>query len=334
VISPPIWKKLWFIVLLSAIIIYIIYLIIKIRERNHRKMQEYLKKTLDERTKEVVEQKEEIELQRDQLEQTNKVLESKNKDITDSINYAQRIQAAILPSKTTLQKYFKSSFIFYRPRDIVSGDFYWFEKYHDKFIILCADATGHGVPGAFMSLISITLIKDIIKTSDPDHPGMILTKLDNEIKNTLNQEIDADIKTHDGLDVSVCIIDLNTNFLTYASALRPLFVFASGEMKYIKGSRFPVGGVKTTQKNFEEVKIQLSQGDSIYMFTDGYPDQFGGGDMYEGGKKMKMIRFKNIISKIIHEDINRQYETIENEFDSWKGKYPQIDDVLVIGIKI
>lgn len=328
-IKPPLWKRAWFIILVIVIIAYVIYLIIKIRERNHRKLQEYLQKTLDERTREVIKQKEEIELQKNKLEQANIELESKNKDITDSINYAQRIQAAILPHAGKLKEFFNESFIFYRPRDIVSGDFYWFDKMNDKIILICADATGHGVPGAFMSLIGITIIKDLIKTHSLESPAKLLSLLDKEIINTLNQEGINSRWTYDGYDMSICFIDTSENKLIFASAMRPAYLYKNKQLIQLKGTRYPIGGGIIREKAFEDNVIDFKMGDSIYLFSDGYPDQFGG----QSGKKMKMNRFKEILLEVANEDFEKQREIIENNFDIWKGNYSQIDDVLVIGVK-
>ena len=177
-VHPPLWKRWWFIMLCIAAIVSLFYLYIKYRERKQIQFQQYLQKLLDERTREVVEQKEEIEL--------------KNRDITDSITYAQRIQSSILPSLKKLQDNFSGCFIFYQPRDIVSGDFYWFDKITDsKFVIVCGDSTGHGVPGALMSMIGTTLIKDICNRPDVVSPSKILEKLDEEILQTLNQNNEA-----------------------------------------------------------------------------------------------------------------------------------------------
>ncbi|KPL20508.1 MAG: hypothetical protein AMS23_10850, partial [Bacteroides sp. SM1_62] len=196
IIRKPYWKSWWFITTVVLILIGSVVLIIKIRERNHKRLQAFLQKSLDERTKEVVEKKEEIE--------------QKNREITDSINYAQRIQASILPPLQKLRENFPGFFVLYMPRDIVSGDFYWFDKVgKDRFIVVCADSTGHGVPGAFMSMIGATLIKDIINRQDIIRPSQILTTLDNEITETLNQNIEAEQST-DGMDIIVCEINTST----------------------------------------------------------------------------------------------------------------------------
>ncbi len=227
-VKIPIWKAWWFIVSLVVLVLATIFIIFKIRERNQKAIQEYLQRQLDERTREVVMQKEEIEI--------------KNRDITDSINYAQRIQASILPSIKKLHDAFTGSFVFYQPRDIVSGDFYWYEKVSDnKFMVVCADSTGHGVPGAFMSMIGTTLIKDICLRSGIQTPSQVLTTLDNEVREALNQNVETN-GSNDGMDIIVAEVDMNTYKFRVSSAMRPVIIYSGGEQIYVKGSRSSVGG--------------------------------------------------------------------------------------------
>lgn len=316
-VKLPVWKTWWFISLMVIILVIAIIIIIKYRERKQRQIQEYLEQRLDERTREVVEQKEEIEI--------------KNRDITDSINYAQRIQASILPPIKRLQLNFSGSFIFYQPRDIVSGDFYWFDRINEnKFIIVCADSTGHGVPGAFMSMIGTTLIKDICMREEINSPSAILRELDSELRATLNQNIDVE-QSNDGMDIIVCEIDVRTHYLRYASAMRPMIVYRNGEQIYVKGSRSSVGGQYDKEdKIFKDEGVQLGEGDLIYMFSDGYPDQFGG----SVGKKFKMARLKNLLRDIYQKPMEEQYEYVKSTFNLWREDFEQVDDVLFMGIKI
>ncbi len=316
-IKKPFWKTLWFFITSFVIIIFVFFVIIKYRESKQKQLQEYLENQLAIRTKEVIAQKNEIEL--------------KNRDITDSINYAQRIQASILPSIRRLQDHFSGSFVFYKPRDIVSGDFYWFDIVKDeKFVIVCADSTGHGVPGAFMSMIGTTLIKDICMRSDVNSPSEILFMLDNELKNTLNQNLEAE-RSNDGMDIIVCEVDLTNRFVRFASAMRPLIIYKDGEEIYLKGSRSSVGGhMQKEDKDFEEQGFQLNKGDIIYMFSDGYPDQFGG----PLGKKFKMVRLRNMLRDMHQKPMELQYETVKNTFREWKHGEEQVDDVLFMGLKI
>jgi serine phosphatase RsbU (regulator of sigma subunit) len=265
-----------------------------------------------------VEQKEEIEI--------------KNRDITDSITYAKRIQTSMLPPIKRLQQHFSGCFVFYSPRDIVSGDFYWFDQVSsNKFTIVCADSTGHGVPGAFMSMIGSTLIKDICMREAGNSPSQVLQVLDNELRNTLNQNLEDGTKPSDGMDIIVCEIDLKTHYVRYASAMRPMIIYRNGEEYFVKGSRNSVGGHYDREENlFEDEGLQLGKGDIIYMFSDGYSDQFGG----PMGKKFKMVRLKNLLQDIHQKPMEEQYTHVRNTFNLWKENYEQVDDVLFMGIKI
>jgi ligand-binding sensor domain-containing protein/serine phosphatase RsbU (regulator of sigma subunit) len=317
-VKPPIWKTWWFISLTALLLGLGLFSIVKIREQKQKKLQEYLERELTTRTKEVVEQKE--------------VIEIKNRDITDSINYAKRIQTSMLPPIKRLQHHFSGSFVFYCPRDIVSGDFYWFDQVNNnKFAIVCADSTGHGVPGAFMSMIGSTLIKDICNRETGNSPSKVLQVLDCELRNTLNQNLDDGTKPGDGMDIIVCEIDLKTHYVRYASAMRPMIIYRNGEEVFIKGSRNSVGGHYDKEDNlFEDEGLQLSKGDIIYMFSDGYSDQFGG----PLGKKFKMVRLKNLLQDIHNKPMDEQCLHVKNTFNLWKEKYEQVDDVLFMGIKI
>ncbi|MFO7827882.1 MAG: two-component regulator propeller domain-containing protein [Bacteroidales bacterium] len=315
-IRPPFWKTWWFISLSIILGIGIIYFIIKYREQKQKELQEYLEKELDARTREVVEQKE--------------VLEIKNRDITDSINYAQRIQSSILPSIKTINENFSGAFVYFRPRDIVSGDFYWYDKVNkDKFLIVCADSTGHGVPGAFMSMIGTTLIKDICVRSDVDSPSEVLERLDKELQGTLNQNVEAE-RANDGMDIIVCEIDVNTHYMRFSSAMRPVILYKNKELQYVRGNKASIGGDAKAEKRFESIGFQLNKGDIVYMFSDGYPDQFGG----PRGKKFKMDRVKNMLADVCDKPMDEQNEYIGKTFDEWRGKLQQVDDVLFMGVKI
>jgi ligand-binding sensor domain-containing protein/serine phosphatase RsbU (regulator of sigma subunit) len=318
-VKLPVWKTWWFISLSVITLLFSIYLYIKIRERKQKLLQEYLERELVARTKEVVEQKE--------------VIEIKNRDITDSINYAKRIQTSMLPPIKRLQQHFSGCFVFNNPRDIVSGDFYWFDQVNsNKFVIICADSTGHGVPGAFMSMIGSTLIKDICSRTEVNSPSQVLQVLDNELRNTLNQNLlDDGTKPSDGIDIIVCEIDLKTHYVRYASAMRPMIIYSNGEEIFVKGSRNSVGGQYEREVNvFEDEGMQLGKGDIIYMFSDGYSDQFGG----PLGKKFKLVRLKNLLQEIHNKPMDEQFLHVKDSFHQWKENYDQVDDVLFMGIKI
>lgn len=317
-VKPPLWKRWWFIGLVIVALFGLIYAYIKYRERKQILFQKYLQKLLDERTREVVEQKEEIE--------------SKNRDITDSITYAQRIQTSILPSIKRLHDTFSGCFIFYSPRDIVSGDFYWFDRISDsKFVIVCGDSTGHGVPGALMSMIGTTLIKDICNRPDVVSPSNILEKLDEEMRLTLNQNLEAE-KSCDGMDMIACEIDTQNYIVKVASAMRPIIIYQNGVQIYVAGSKSSIGGNEMALeiKDFENQEFQLSKGDLIYMFSDGYPDQFGG----PMGKKFKMVRLRNLLRDIHELPMEEQYHHVKNTFNLWRDQLDQVDDVLFMGIRL
>ncbi len=316
-IATPIWKRWYFYLGIAFLAVLVILVVIKLRERNLRLENERIERELVIRTKEVMEQKREIEY--------------KNRDITDSINYAQRIQASILPPFSRLEDNFAESFVFYQPRDIVSGDFYWFDRVNEsKFLIVCADSTGHGVPGAFMSMIGTTLIKDICIRPDVKSPSEILETLDREVANTLNQNVDNLGRSTDGMDLTVCEFDIKRNYLRFSSAMRPIMIFHKNELMYIRGSRNSIGGYATHEKSFENREFQLDHGDLVYLFSDGYPDQFGG----PHGKKFKMMRLKNLLQDICHKPLKEQFEHVTNNFKLWQGDNEQVDDILFMGLKM
>ncbi len=315
-IRKPVWRMWWFILLMIILASGVIVIIIRYREKAQKRVKEYLENELEERTGEVIKQKEEIELQ--------------NREITDSINYAQRIQASLLPVVSKLDNAFGGSFTFFRPRDIVSGDFYWFDQVSDdKYIIVCADSTGHGVPGAFMSMIGSALIQEIVTRKEITRPSEILSTLDKEISSTLNQGDDENT-TSDGMDMTVCEFNQKTRMLRFASAMRPVILIMDGEQYYIRGNKSSVGGESATEKYFDDQEYFLKEGDIIYMFSDGFPDQFGG----PAGKKLKIIRLKALIDEIKDLPINEQHASVSKYFDNWKGDLDQVDDVLFMGIKI
>lgn len=315
-IKKPLVKTWGFILSVIALIAGGFIFILKQREKGQKKVQEYLEKELDARTSVVLKQKGEIELQ--------------NIEITDSINYAKRIQTSILPEFNRVQETFSDAFLFFRPRDIVSGDFYWFDKIdEDRFMLVCADSTGHGVPGAFMSMIGSTLLQDIVTRQHIYKPSEILTRLDKQIFSTLNQNIELGV-SNDGMDVVICEINVKTRHIRFASAMRPVILVMDNEPYYIKGNRSSVGGESVIEKYFDDQEYYLNAGDTIYMFSDGLPDQFGGTD----GKKMKIARLKKLIEDVSNLNMSGQKEVITKFYDEWKGNHDQVDDVLLIGIRL
>jgi serine phosphatase RsbU (regulator of sigma subunit) len=259
------------------------------------------------------------------------IIEKKNIQITDSITYAKRIQDSILPSEEMLQKYFPESFIFFQPRDIVSGDFYWFSERAGKLFIAVADCTGHGVPGAFMSMIGNTLLNEIVNEKGIYDPSEILSRLDEGVSTALSQSKNEKQTQEDGMDISFCVIDKTKKEIEFASANHSLYVFKSGKPEIVFGDIYSIGGVFGKKgKSFTKKKISIGQNTVVFMSTDGYHDQFGG----EKKKKFMSGRFEEMLGKCANENSANQKKTIGDTFNSWKGENKQLDDVLVIGMKL
>lgn len=257
-----------------------------------------------------------------------KIIEDKNKDITDSINYAKKIQDAILPTNEDICLGIERFFVMFKPRDIVSGDFYWHHTFEDKSqIIAVADCTGHGIPGALVSVIGSSLLNEIVKQRNIKSPAKILQNLDEGVNNGLGSATKPGDQ-RDGMDISICFINASKTKLIFSGAFRPLLKVTPHEMTEYKGSRFPIGGGDLySEKTFEEQEIPINPGDSFYMFSDGFADQFGG----PKGKKLMIKRFKDVLRKNIHLTFDEQCLELENFMENWKGEHDQNDDVLVVG---
>jgi PAS domain S-box-containing protein len=256
-------------------------------------------------------------------------IHEKNKKINDSINYARRIQNAILPDTSIINKYLPDSFVLYKPRDVVSGDFPWFVQSGDNIFIAAVDCTGHGVPGALLSLIGYFLLNDIVRSRGVTDPGKILDLLDEGVTQTLRQDR-GDAATKDGMDIALCRIDTKNNVVEYAGAHRPLLVMKGGVMEEVKGDRFPVGGgYAKNQVSFRTTRVQVKTGDSIYFSSDGYPDQFGGSD----GRKLGSKRMRELVELYHGLPSTDAQNAFDNAWESWRGNHKQTDDVLLIAIK-
>jgi serine phosphatase RsbU (regulator of sigma subunit) len=253
-------------------------------------------------------------------------IEDKNRDITDSIQYAKRIQGAILPSDKTVKTYLQNSFIMYLPKDIVAGDFYWLEHKDDKVLFAAADCTGHGVPGAMVSVVCNNALNRAVREFQLTEPAKILDKVTDLVIETFEQS-DANIK--DGMDIALCSLNLNTNELQYAGANNSLYLIANNELLEIKSDKQPIGKYMNKQPFTNHTK-QLNSNDSIYLFTDGYADQFGG----EKGKKFKYKQFKELLLKIHQQSMPKQLSELNSTFKTWKGELEQIDDVCILGVRI
>jgi PAS domain S-box-containing protein len=255
-------------------------------------------------------------------------IQAKNKKITESINYAKRIQTAILPNTRVINRALPDSFILYKPRDVVSGDFPWYMQVKDDIYIAAVDCTGHGVPGALLSLIGYFLLNDIVRSRKVTDPGIILDLLDEGVTKTLRQDEDA--STKDGMDIALCKINMNTSEVEYAGAHRPLYIMKGGVMEEVKGNKFPIGGgIFKNQTNFTNTKIKLEKGDSIYFSSDGFPDQFGGPE----GRKFGPKKTREIIERVHTLSMREASAVFDAEWEAWRGDTRQTDDVLLIGIK-
>lgn len=309
-VIPPWWKTNTFYAGSILFSIAFVFVFIRMRTAKIEKEKKVLEQKVAERTAE---------------------LAQKNKDITSSIQYAKRIQDAILPTRDQIQKHFPESFVLFKPKDIVSGDFYWFGEKNGRKIAACVDCTGHGVPGAFMSMIGTNLLNQIIYENGVVQPSAILAALNQGVRTALKQGMQSENETTDGMDISLCSIDLNTRELQFSSALRHLVILSNGKLEKIDGNKFPIGGAQwNTERNFTNHLKFLNKGDMIYMFSDGYADQFGG----EKGKKFMIKHLHSTLTEVHSLPIADQKQVLDARLETWKGEHSQVDDVLVIGIRI
>ena len=274
-----------------------------------------------------------ILLQEDKLNasllQSKMALEIKSQETLDSILYAKRIQEAILPLRSKIKRSLVDSFVFHLPRDIVSGDFYWFKKIDDKIFIASVDCTGHGVPGAFMSMIGTILLDDIVEKKGIHEPDMILNELHQDVVKALKQNT-REKASKDGMDIALCVIDEEFTTLQFAGAFRPLLHIRKGELTRIKSDSAPIGGFSNNTPTFAKYSIALEKGDIFYIYSDGYADQFGG----DNNKKYMTRKFRQFLQDISDHSMEKQGELLEKEFNDWRGHNDQVDDILVIGFRV
>ncbi|MEX2596227.1 MAG: SpoIIE family protein phosphatase [Salibacteraceae bacterium] len=294
-----------------------------VMRKNLKEYSEDMEKKVKERTAEVVRQKEEIEKQSEQIAELYE-------QVKDSILYAKRIQEAILPSHEEISSSLKNSMVLFRPKDIVSGDFYWFSEKEDKVIIAAADCTGHGVPGALMSMIGSSLLNEIVNEKGITQPNEILMALKQGVIKALNKHPSSD-QTKDGMDIALCSIPKDGNVIEFAGANNPLWLIRNNEIIDYRGDRQPVGiygdNIDTPYTNNT---VELEKGDTVYIFSDGYADQFGG----PNGKKFKYSQFKKLLIKVNNETMERQRDILNARIEEWMGdEEEQIDDILVVGIQ-
>ncbi len=262
-----------------------------------------------------------------EIRKQKEIIEAKNKDITASISYAERIQKASLPSLEIIEEELNDYFILFKPKDIVSGDFYWFTKIDDLFIIAAIDCTGHGVPGAFMSLVGLNLLSAIVMENNITEPHMILEELHKRVQSALRQSATAN---QDGMDAAICVIDRKKKIVEFSGARNPLVYIQNNELFKIKGDRKSVGGNQSAAKYFTKQTISIEKPTSFYIFSDGYQDQFGG----PNNRKFMVKNMYKMFLENNHLPMNKQKEVYDNTIQSWMSLTDQIDDILLIGFKV
>lgn len=303
-------------------------------EIQQKKLEQSFKE-ISEKSERLEIQNEEIQTQRDKIQEQHHLLEIKNRDITDSILYAERIQHSILPPIQNIQKAFPESFVYLKPKEKLSGDFYWYDEIHENNnhlkIVSAIDCTGHGIPGALMSIIAKDGLTEAITGQKLSDPGTILNHLNSMIIKTLNKESNEN-NAKDGMDMALITIDSNKKEIKFAGARNPLYLFRNNELHLFKGNIFSVGMMDSEDIKiyFDTISIPYEIGDKLYMFSDGMPDQFGGSN----GKKFRYSRFKNLFLRVLDLPMEQQKQKIHEVFTKWKGDWEQIDDVLIIGIKL
>lgn len=274
-----------------------------------------------ERTEEVVRQKEEVE------RQSRKVVEL-YKNVTDSIRYAKRLQESILPPDKRIREMLPDSFVYFRPKDIVSGDFYWFDRVEDRIMFAAVDCTGHGVPGAFMSLVGYNGLNQAIREHGRSKPSEILRELNRIAFDALHKDREQAL-VRDGMDMALCSYDPARRILEYAGANCPLYLVRNGEVLQFAPDKNAIGSFELNGVAFTDHRIRLEQGDMVYVFSDGYADQFGG----PKGKKYLYRRFRELLVGVSREPTAVQRERIHAEFSAWRGAHEQVDDILVVGVR-
>jgi len=342
-ILPPWYRTIWAYFIFAVLGIFAIFIIIKLYTKKLKRENEKLEQTVKERTAEIRMQNEEITAQRDEIqeqkvevEKSKDKIEKQQKHIMDSIHYASRIQEAVLPPDDYLQDILGNHFVLFKPRDIVSGDFYWATQRGNKTVIVAADSTGHGVPGAFMSMLGISFLNEIVNKEEVLQANHILNRLRENVKRSLRQT-GKENEAKDGMDLALCIIDMETMQLQFAGAYNPLYILRNEEIIRVKPDRMPIGIYLREKESFTNNIVDIQKGDLLYIFSDGFVDQFGG----EKDQKIRSNVFKEILVKNNKKSMEEQKEELVKYLDYWmsfkdkKGKqYKQVDDILVVGIEI
>ena len=300
-------------ILYSALLIAFVYLFVMSQTRRLIKTRRLLK---------------DKEQALDQVERQKLELEVRDKNITDSLIYAQRIQEALLPSEDYFRKHFKDSFIFFRPKDIVSGDFYWIGEKGDKIFVVGADCTGHGVPGALMSMIGLEIIEKTINEDNIEKPSAILAVLNKGLEKTFSREKNIGTIIRDGMDIGLCVIDVKRKKIGYSGAFFPLYLFRNNSLIEIKGNKLIIG-MNPEGISYADHEEDLMDDDILYIFSDGYVDQFGGTE----NKKFMYRRFRHLLTTIHRFPLQDQKAILDDNIKSWMAGNPQLDDMMVIRIQ-
>jgi ligand-binding sensor domain-containing protein/serine phosphatase RsbU (regulator of sigma subunit) len=323
-IKPPFWQRTWFYLICILLVIFGFYIYVKLRTKKLENEKKLLEDKVAERTIQVVKQKDELEVAYHEIEVKNNIVEQKNKDITDSINYAKRIQYTLLANEELLKNSIPDHFVFFQPKDIVSGDFYWATKKGDRFYLAVCDSTGHGVPGAFMSLLNISFLNEAVNEKNISSPDMIL----NYVRERLISSVSKD-GAQDGMDGILLCIDSNSGDITYAAAHNQPLIVRDKTVIELFADKMPVGkGEK--QIPFALHRIEKQPGDMLYLYTDGYADQFGG----KSGKKFKYKQLQKLLADHSGKPLQEQQDIVLKTINDWKGNLEQVDDILLIGIKL
>jgi serine phosphatase RsbU (regulator of sigma subunit) len=263
-----------------------------------------------------------------QIEKQKLELELRDKNLTDSLIYAQRIQEALLPSEEFFRKHFCDSFIFFRPKDIVSGDFYWIDEKEDKIFVVAADCTGHGVPGALMSMVGLEIIEKAINVDNIEKPSAILSVMNRALERTFSREKNLGTIIRDGMDIGLCVIDRKKKKLEYSGAFFPLYLIRENTLTEIKGDKVIIG-MNPEGMEYTSHEMDLFENDILYIFSDGYADQFGGNE----NKKFMYRRFRYLLTRIHSFPINDQKSILDENIKTWMSGNPQVDDMMVLGFK-
>jgi serine phosphatase RsbU (regulator of sigma subunit) len=315
VVLSPWWKSVYTYFLYAVLLIFMVYLLMVLSTRRLRLANQVLR---------------DKELASAEISRQKEELITKNRNITDSINYAKRIQMAMMPTSEHFRRLFPESFVYYKPKDIVSGDFYWVSQKNDKVFFAVIDCTGHGVPGAFMSIIGYELLRNIINIKGIEKPSEILNELNKDFSFIFDADGDKDFSFRDGMDIGFCVIDRKNAILEFSGAFSPMYLVRNKSILEIKGNRFSVGLMEDLiGEPFDNNTLNLELNDMIYLFSDGYPDQFGG----EEGKKFKYRRFRHLLLNIHKLPASQQEHLLDQGIVQWMGDSEQVDDILIIGVR-